>query len=157
LTRARKPAEHHALQGTVPDYVPDSQHVGALPRPPKFLSKEAKKKFRAQARQLADRRTVTAGDADLLAIYAQTWERWVAACEKVRTEGTVCKYTRLDADGHSHQVEKVNVAFPVIEKSERAMLAILTRLGLTPKDRDAVRPTSPASNKNSDGQEPIFI
>jgi len=156
VTRARTSLVEHDLRGTRPEYTTDSAHVGALPRPPKFLTAEAKKKFRSAVRQLADRRAVTSGDSDLLAIYASTWERWVAACEKVRTEGAIKIYSRAGADGHLHEVEKVNLNSGIVKDCERTMLAILTRLGLTPKDRDAVRPTAPPA-KNPDGNVEVFL
>ena len=59
-----KSAELHELQGTSPhrSSVPaESDVAAALPRPPKFLSKEARKKFKQLVKQLAARRAVTAG------------------------------------------------------------------------------------------------
>jgi P27 family predicted phage terminase small subunit len=105
---------------------------------------------------LADRRAVTSGDADLLAICASTWERWVAACEAIRKEGAVKIYSRAGADGHLHEVEKVNLNVGIAKDCERQMLSTLTRLGLTPKDRDAVRPTAPPP-KTPDGNVEIFL
>jgi P27 family predicted phage terminase small subunit len=120
-----------------------SRVVGALPRPPKFLSKEAKKKFRSLAKQLDVRRAVTAGDADLIAIYCSTWERWQQALDNLRTEGLIVEYTRLDAGGKEVTVEKPNISLKIAEVAERACLSYLSRLGLTPRDRELVRPTAP--------------
>jgi len=156
VTRARLSLVEHDLRGTRPEYTTDSVHVGALPKPPRFLSPEAKKKFRSAVRQLADRRAVTSGDTDFLTIYAQTWERWVAACEKVRTEGTIKTYERAGADGHLHSVEKVNLNVGIVKDCQRDILSILQKLGLTPKDRDAVRPTAPPA-KNPDGNVEVFL
>jgi P27 family predicted phage terminase small subunit len=116
---------------------------GDLPRAPNFLSKEAKKKFRALVKQLAERRAVTAGDADLIAIYCGTWERLQQALKNVTDQGLIVEYTRLDAAGHQVTVEKANISLKIIEVSERACLSYLARLGLTPKDREHVRPTAP--------------
>lgn len=145
--RPRKSIAEHALQGTREQYVTagESHVAGALPRPPKFLSKDAKKKFRALVKQLAERRSVTAGDADLIAIYCSTWERWQAACANVRDEGLIVTYTRMDASGNPHDVERPNISLKIIEVSERACLSYLGKLGLTPKDREHVRPTAPVA------------
>jgi P27 family predicted phage terminase small subunit len=141
-----KSAELHELHGTSPhrSSVPTQSRVaGALPRPPKFLSKEAKKKFRSLSKQLDVRRAVTAGDADLIAIYCSTWERWQQALDNLRTEGLIVEYTRLDAGGNPVPVEKPNISLKIAEVAERACLSYLSRLGLTPRDRELVRPTAP--------------
>jgi P27 family predicted phage terminase small subunit len=138
-----KSAELHELQGTTAHPRAESHVEGALPRPPKFLSKDAKKKFRGLAKLLAARRAVTAGDADLIAIYCSTWERWQQALENLRTQGLIVTYPRLDAAGVAHDVEKPNISLKIVEVSERACLSYLARLGLTPRDRELVRPTAP--------------
>jgi P27 family predicted phage terminase small subunit len=147
----RKDIFDHQLQGTVPRYGPGAEsHVaGSLPKPPKFLSKEARKKFKQLVKQLSDRRAVTQGDGDLITIYCSTHERWLQALEAIRNEGVVVKYERLGADGCRIEVEKPNLSLKIAEVAERSMVSILTRLGLTPKDREGVRPTSAAKPKNA--------
>src|SRR5271156_1332437 len=146
MARPSKSAALHDLHGTKQrSNLAESYVEGALPRPPKFLSKDAKKKFRALVKQLAERRSVTAGDADLIAIYCSTWERWQAACANVRDEGLIVTYTRMDAGGAPHDVERPNISLKIIEVSERACLSYLGKLGLTPKDREHVRPTAPVA------------
>jgi P27 family predicted phage terminase small subunit len=138
----------HELQGTQQhrSSVPTESHVeGALPRPPKFLSKEARKKFKQLTKQLAIRRAVTAGDADLITIYVSTWERWQAALKNIAEEGLIVEYTRLDAGGNQVTVEKPNISLKIAEVAERSCLSYLARLGLTPRDRELVRPTAPVS------------
>jgi P27 family predicted phage terminase small subunit len=138
----------HELQGSMQhrSSVPTESHVAAaLPRPPKFLSKEARKKFKQLVKQLAVRRAVTAGDADLITIYVSTWERWQAALNNIADEGLIVTYTRLDAGGNAHDVERANISLKIVEVSERACLSYLARLGLTPRDRELVRPTAPVA------------
>jgi len=103
--------------------------------------------FKAMVRQLAERRAVTAGDGDLIAIYCSTKERWLQALEAIRTQGVVCVYKRMTPSGEAVDVEKPNLSLKIAEVSERSMVSILTRLGLTPKDREHVRPTSPTKQK----------
>jgi P27 family predicted phage terminase small subunit len=137
----------HDVQGTeLRSKTPaESSISGALPKPPKFLSKEAKKKFKQLTKQLADRRAVTAGDADLIAIYCGTWERLQQALTNIREEGLIVTYVRLDAAGNPHDIERPNINLKIVEVSERACLSYLARLGLTPRDRELVRPTAPVS------------
>ena len=150
MGRPRLSPEEHELRGNEPRYAPggESAHVGSLPRPPKFLSPEGRKKFRSMVKQLAERRTVTAGDADLISIYCTTWERWQDALLKIREQGVVATYQRLGANGNAVNVEKTNLHWSIAKECERSMLSILSRLGLTPKDRDSVKPTTPATKKN---------
>jgi P27 family predicted phage terminase small subunit len=144
--RPAKSAELHRLQSTeLRSNLAESHVAGALPRPPKFLSKDAKKKFRALVKQLASRRAVTAGDSDLIAIYCGTWERLQQALTNIREQGLIVTYTRLDASGAPHDVERPNISLKIVEVSERACLSYLARLGLTPRDRELVRPTAPVA------------
>jgi len=150
MATPRKDIFEHQLQGTVPRYTTGAEsHVaGSVPKPPKFLSKEARKKFKQLVKQLSDRRAVTAGDGDLITIYCSTHERWLQALEAIREQGVVVEYERLGADGLAHKVEKPNLSLKIAEVAERSMVSILTRLGLTPKDREGVKPTSPVKPKN---------
>ena len=152
MGRAAKDIALHELQGTTQrSGMPGESAVpGALPRPPKFLSKEAKKKFRGLVKQLAARRAVTAGDCDLIALYCRTFSRWLQACESIDNEGIIVEYERLDKDGVVHLVKRPNISLKIVETTERQMLSYLTKLGLTPKDREHVRPTSLAPT----GKEP---
>jgi P27 family predicted phage terminase small subunit len=146
MGRPTKSAALHELQGTeLRSNLAVSNVPGDLPRAPNFLSKDAKKKFRALVKQLAVRRAVTAGDADLIAIYCGTWERLQQALKNVADEGLIVEYTRLDAKGNPVTVERTNISLKIIEVSERACLSYLARLGLTPKDREHVRPTAARS------------
>jgi P27 family predicted phage terminase small subunit len=151
----RKSHSEHALQGTTPRYNDGESHVaGALPKPPKFLSKESRKKFKAMVRQLAERRAVTAGDGELLAVYCSTHERWLQALEAIRKDGVVVTYKRSTPSGEFVDVEKPNISLKIAEVAERAMVGILTKLGLTPRDRDSVRPTSEAKPKGPQPPSP---
>lgn len=149
MPRPRKTEAEHALSGTTPQYVTGSVSnlTGSIPKPPSFLSTSAKQKFKHLVKQLAERRAVTAGDADLLTLYCSTWERWQTTLENLRTEGTICKYQRLAANGLPVIVEKPNLNLRIAEVAEKSMLSILTRLGLTPKDRESVKPTQPPKPK----------
>ena len=133
--------EVHDLRDTKPQYVArgESSVPGALPRAPKDLSKDEKKRFRSYVRTLAARRTVTAGDGTLIAILVRTESRCQIAQTALVNEGLVKIYQRLGADGVSVDVEKPNLHLKIVEVAERSCVQILVRLGLTPRDRDAVK------------------
>jgi hypothetical protein len=60
----RKSHSEHALQGTSPRYNDGESHVaGALPKPPKYMSKDSRKMFKGLVRQLAERRAVNKATA----------------------------------------------------------------------------------------------
>jgi P27 family predicted phage terminase small subunit len=149
MSRPKHSRELAELKGQVSDWSRDrtdyseSGIQSAIPKPPKFLSKEAKKKFKQSARELARRRAITAGDADLLTLYASLWERWTAALAKIRDEGIVVAYDHFNKKGDVIQTEKPNLHLAIAKDCEKQMAAILSKLGLTPKDRDAVKPTKP--------------
>jgi P27 family predicted phage terminase small subunit len=141
----RKSHSEHALQGTTPRYNDGESHVaGALPKPPKYMSKDSRKMFKGLVRQLAERRAVTQGDGEIIAIYCEQKERWLQALTAIRTDGVVVTYKRSTPSGEFVDVEKPNLSLKIAEVAERAMVGILTRLGLTPRDRDSVRVTSSA-------------
>jgi P27 family predicted phage terminase small subunit len=144
--RPAKSQALHDLHGTERRSNLGESHIsGSLPRPPKHLSKLAKKSFRGFVRQLAERRSVTAGDGALIAMLCVIEERWLASLENLRDEGVVVEYDRLDASGNSHTVERPNISLKIAEVAERQMVAILSKLGLTPRDKEHVRPTAPVA------------
>jgi P27 family predicted phage terminase small subunit len=121
----------------------------SLPRPAKFLSKEAKKKFRALVRQLATRKTVTEGDADLISIECSLWEQWQQSLLKIREEGSIRIYTRLGPAGPI-EVERENLHVKIAQNCQRQMITILRQLGLTPSARDTVRPVAEPKKKEEE-------
>jgi P27 family predicted phage terminase small subunit len=116
-----------------------------LPRAPKDLSKEARKKFKQLVKQLAHRRAVTQGDGDLIELYCCTFERLKQAQANIRAEGLIVTYTRLDSNGNAHDAQRPNISLKIIESAERQCLAYLVKLGLTPSSREHVRPTAPVA------------
>jgi P27 family predicted phage terminase small subunit len=140
----KKSAAEHALNGTASRYegVNESHVAGKIPKPPKFLSEDERKKFKAVAKSLAQRRAITEGDMDLIATFCTIESRWQRAIVKVAEEGEVCSYERLDSSGEIHFVEKPNLHLKIAQDSEKQKVAILVRLGLTPDSRERVRPTS---------------
>jgi P27 family predicted phage terminase small subunit len=135
------------LQGTKPAYVEaDSQVLASRPKFPKeFKSGSLERKFFKQYCQpLERRRTLTEGDAELLRVVVINRVRHLRAMEHLSLEGEICTYTRLDSNGQPHDVVKENLWLKVAVDSEKTIVAILDRLGLTPANRAKVKPAEKA-------------
>ena len=74
-------------------------------------------------------------------------ERHARALGHIEAEGEVVLVTRLDSNGQQFQVEKESLWLRIAAAAEKQMLSILVQLGLTPKARDAVRPTKAAEEE----------
>jgi len=133
--------EEHRLKGTRPTRQAD-HGTDIAPGRPKFpsdLTPAAKKIYKLLCRQLEERRACTAGDMQILHLYAEQWLRWVNARAKVVELGEVVTDTRLDSNGGAHEVLRKNPWLTVVETCETKMHAILRDLGLTPNARAKVK------------------
>lgn len=149
MPRTQKDPATHALQGTSSQaVVPGQSSVPAgRPKLPKGLSSAARAAFKDACRALEIRRALTPGDGALLRIYAVLVDRHESALQKVIEQGTVVAYTRLNNHGEEVETEKKNLHLAVAQECERQLVAILDRLGLSPRARDYVRPTAPRKKK----------
>jgi P27 family predicted phage terminase small subunit len=93
---------------------------------------------------LQERRTLTAGDVELIRIYCFQYDRHVRNVKLLRAEGEVCTYTVLDSNGQPISRVKENVRMKVVANAERQMADILNKLGLTPTAKDRAKPTNNA-------------
>lgn len=143
----RKSEHMHKLSGTKSQAsTPDVITSPGRPRFPKNLSKESRAVFKRLCSLLESRRALTAGDGELLLLYAVQFERWQRALVHVQTEGEICNYTRLDSNGQPHEVPKENLWLKVVRESEKALVGIIDRLGLTPLNRSKVKLTGEPAN-----------
>lgn len=142
MARERKSIKQHKLEGTKPAYVLfDSDVAPGRPKYPMNISGEAKAAFKRLVRLLESRRTCTAGDAEILRLYAVTFDRHVRALKHLALEGEICAYTRLDSNGKPHEVVKENLWLKVATDAEKFMRACLADLGLNPLQRAKVKTT----------------
>jgi P27 family predicted phage terminase small subunit len=140
---ARISDAEHKLRGTRPTRAAD-HGADIAPGRPKFpanLTPAAKKVYKLLVRQLEERRACTAGDMQILHLYAEQWLRWVTARAKVVELGEVVLDTRTDNHGVAHEVLRKNPWLTVVETCETKMHAILRDLGLTPNARSKVKQT----------------
>ena len=153
MGRDRKPLDQHDLAGTRPHYVESQSLVEASrPRIPKeFKTRpEQRKLFKDYCRSLSKRRTLTEGDQELIRLAVHCRVRHARAIEHIELEGEVCKYTRLDSNGQSVDVEKPNLWLKIAQESEKALVGILDRLGLTPTNRNKVKAVERKREKDDD-------
>jgi P27 family predicted phage terminase small subunit len=147
----RKSLEAHALAGTKPHYevkASDSHIVGGRPKCPRYLTLDAKKKFRSLMRELEARRVLTPGDGSLLTLAATLWDRWRKAQQQVDEQGAVVTLTFHSKNGETYERDKKNPWLEVAQVTEKQLTAILVSLGLTVAHRDKAKPTTPPAEKN---------
>jgi phage terminase small subunit len=144
----RKSEAMHRLTGTKSQAKaePEFQVPASRPRAPKDLSPVVLGVFKHLCALLRKRRALTAGDAELIRLYAIKHERHTKARAKIEEEGEIRIYTRLDSNGQPHEVEKENLWLKVATGCEKDMVGILDRLGLSPMNRTKAKPT---------GQRPV--
>jgi P27 family predicted phage terminase small subunit len=106
------------------------------------LSKLAKKCWREVVKILEARGTLTLGDGELLLVYATTKERFLLAKAKVDAEGLQVRETRYSRNGGPYEVTVTNPMLEIQMDAEAQMLAIASKLGLTPVDRDKPKPVT---------------
>jgi P27 family predicted phage terminase small subunit len=139
----RKSDAMHKLTGSISQAkTPDATNAPGRPKLPSKLSKESRRVFKRLCSLLESRRALTAGDGELLILYAITFERWQRALAHLQVEGEICNYTRLDSNGQPHEVPKENLWLKVGRESEKSLVRIIDRLGLTPLNRSKIQPTS---------------
>src|SRR5262249_42344110 len=111
MPQPRKSQALHELHNTRPhDRATDISPVPACPpRFPKDLDKSLKPIFKRLCSLLLERRTLTAGDAELIRLYCFQWERHSKNAALLCEEGELCTYVRLDSNGHPHDQVKVNL------------------------------------------------
>jgi P27 family predicted phage terminase small subunit len=137
----RKSIPDHELQGTRVRYVlPDSGVLAGRPALPKGLSPAAKKTFRRLVKMLTQRRTITAGDQEIIGLYCITFDRHQRALEKLAVEGEIRIYEHV-AKGEIVSVEKENLWYPIARDAAKFMKSCLSDLGLTPLQRAKVKQT----------------
>lgn len=116
--RGRKPASIAAGSSPVRD----------VPKPPAWLSKDAKAEWRNVAPILVERDVLTEGDLGALAAYADAVGQLVEASRQIRIDGLV-------VDGKKHPLITTTIA------ARNQIRQLAAELGLTPisRSRPAVR------------------
>jgi P27 family predicted phage terminase small subunit len=137
----RKSISDHEIQGTKARYtLPDSDVEAGRPKVPKSLSADARKTFKRLVKMLTQRRTITAGDQEIISLFCIASDRHQRALEKLEEEGEVRVYQHV-AKGEIISVEKENLWYPIARDAAKFMKSCLSDLGLNPVMRNKVRVT----------------
>jgi P27 family predicted phage terminase small subunit len=154
----RKSLSEHDLTGTKPQYVlPDADVPAGRPRYPKGISADAKRFFKGICKMLEKRRTLTEGDAELIRLAAVLRTRHEKAIEHVTAEGEICSYTRLDKKGETFESVAPNVWLKIAQESEKQLVTILDRLGLTPASRGKITPAEPPKTSKTNSEDEALL
>jgi P27 family predicted phage terminase small subunit len=158
---ARITDAEHKLKGTRPTRAVADKVIDLAPGRPKFpssLAPESRAIFKLLVRQLEERRACTAGDMQILHIYAETHTDWVNARAKTKEMGAVVSTIVTDGSGVAHDVLRKNPWQGIVETSASKMHAILRDLGLTPNARSKVAQLGekPAPPKEVSFEESYF-
>jgi len=148
MARPQISDELHRLKGTRPTRAQaPAPSIAAVasgrPTCPAHLSPDARKAWRKAVKILADRGTLSAGDGQLLAMYAELVARWVAAKAEIAAKGLMVVVTVLSNRGEPIEKERVNPALKIAQESEKQLATLGDRLGLSPTFREKVRPAKP--------------
>jgi P27 family predicted phage terminase small subunit len=150
----RKSLSEHDLTGTKPQYVlPDVAVKTGRPIYPRNLSPEAKRFFKTICRQLERRGNLTEGDQELIRLAAILRDRHARAIEHINAEGEICSYTRLDKKGETFESVAPNVWLKIAQESEKQIVSILDRCGLTPLNRAKVAPAEPPKTQTTSPED----
>jgi P27 family predicted phage terminase small subunit len=117
-----------------------SVYAGGRPKIPQHLDKLARAEFKRVCQILEHRKTLTEGDRLTIAVLAEVYSRWCTAKAELGTAYTTT-VTITDKKGNVITTIKSNPLVKVVEVAETKLLALSKSLGLTPGDRDKVRPT----------------
>lgn len=112
---------------------------------PKNISPAARRIFKELVSLLAERRTLTRADGQLLKIYSVVFSRHEEALMHLENEGTLIDREFVDRNGNARTVRAVNPFLAIAEKCERSLVGIIAQLGLSPVSRDKVKAAAPAA------------
>jgi P27 family predicted phage terminase small subunit len=145
MSYPKKSEALHKLHGTTPTApakVTESYVQSGRPKFPKNATPAQRQTMKRICRLLEERRTITPADCEIIFQYACLMDLWEQAMVEIRRDGVIASYTRTDNHGQQFITRKKNEAVPVADSCSKQMLSILKELGLSPKSRDAVKPTS---------------
>ena len=125
-------------------------HVVPVPKPPRSLSKEAKKEWKRLAPRLHVLGLLRAVDEDALGMYCEAFATWRNALDETRRMGVVVANPGTG-------LPMVNPYCKLAFKVQRDMLKLLSEFGMTPSSRARIEtaaaqePAHETSEKNKAG------
>ena len=136
--RKPKPKALRILQGNagkrpLPENIPEPDV--SIPKPPNFLTKDAKKEWKRVAPLLEIMGVLAEIDMGVLAIYCQSFAHWKSAEEWIAENGST--FIIRDKDGQVKYIQQV----PHVSLSKQAradMLKAGAEFGMTPSSRSRI-------------------
>jgi len=155
----RRPASEaeHILHGTKrhSPAAKDSLSVAGYPAFPPHLNKRARAEFKRCCGLMAAVGSLTAGDYAILATYAVIFSRWIECKAALDADGLMVTTEVCDSNGSVHSVKRLHPLLKIAQDCEKQILALASKLGLTPIDREKVVGVPPdPRTPNSDGVIP---
>jgi len=108
------------------------------PRPPTWLSTEAKAEWRRVVPGLQRLDLLKEEDRAALAAYCETWARFVEATRTVHREGLTCEVVTVRKDGSESRRTITNPAVTIAQTAGRELRAWAAQFGLTPSTEQAL-------------------
>lgn len=136
---AQKPATLRLLNGTSEGrdsggrkVAPPPDFRRIPPKPPTWLSREAKAEWRRIVPGLSRLDLTKEEDRSSLAAYCETWATWVDAIRQVRKNGIVVQNRSIRKDGTESVWQTKNPAMAVAERAAYQLRGWAQEFGLTP-------------------------
>ena len=125
------------------------------PKPPTWLSREAKAEWRRILPELTRLDLVKKEDRASLTAYCETWATWVDAVRSVRKDGAVVKNTSTRKDGTETTWYTKNPSVSVMEKASQQLRSWAQEFGLTPSAEGRLVRDGGRSNAEDDPENPF--
>jgi P27 family predicted phage terminase small subunit len=151
MARPRLSDAHHALVGG--KYrdrakTTESKHSADVPKMPSYLSTgDARREWRRLLPLLTERGSLTAGDAQGLALHCETFARWIACQKQITAEGLMQTTSVLDRHGAQVTRTKPHPCLRIAMDCERSLRISLASMGLTPQSREKIVPAKPVEKE----------
>lgn len=147
------PSNVHRLRGNPsklrPDQLRDSVHpTVSLPKPPPFLSREAKKEWARLGPELVKYGLVSELDRGALAAYCQAYGRWEEAERLIKSLG---EDGLIDITPSGYK--QIGVWLQISNRAVETMRKYEAEFGLTPSARSRVQPSENQPDLFDDGAE----
>lgn len=110
---------------------PKFEKENEVPKPPAFLSTNAKKEWKRVAPILYKMGLLTKSDYSALAAYCQNYHRWIEAEKEIRIRNSL---TTVDENGNLKAIPEIKIA----NEAMQGMLKFAKEFGLTPASRTGV-------------------
>ena len=130
--RKPKPAAAKKLAGNPgkrkPKKTPATSTPATMPKPPAWISAEAKAEWLRVGPLLAERGLLTELDAGVFTVYCNSWTMYLAAFKEVKKHGAVLTSEKGTAYSSPHM--------NILSGMMKQMVAIACEFGLTPASRE---------------------